>query len=197
MFIVLFNGPPRSGKDTAAEMLLTHLESRTIRPMRLESLSFPLRKMAYGMADWKGELDGPNYETFKTQRFLPFKGGTGRELMIDASEKFLKQVYGETIMAEMLIDRSWDIVGHGLVIVRDSGFQLEIDPIISAFGSSNTYVVRMHREGCDFASDSREYVNHPLSRNNFDLWNNGSLDDLETEVVRVYGRMVNQLGWVL
>lgn len=195
MFAVCFNGPPGSGKDTAAEMLAEHLDSRTDLSVRQESLSFPLRSIAYAMIEFNGPRTSEAYELFKATSFAAFGGRTGRQLMIDVSESFLKPLYSQQIMSEMLIERNREI--DGILLIRDSGFQHEVNLLMRAYGHSNVYVVRVSREGCDFSNDSREWVKHRDIGSAMDLANNGSFDDLRTEVVRIYGRLVNQMGWKL
>lgn len=191
MYIVGFNGPPRSGKDTMARMLAEHLDSKTNLPVREVSLSMPLRRIAYAMVNFIGETDGPDYERFKVTHFPQFDRA-GRHLMIDVSESFLKPTYGQQVMADLLIE---DLVGFdGIVLIRDMGFQVELDTLAKLIGFHQVYAVRVSREGCDFGNDSRFWVQHPFSAN---VRNNGTLDDLRTEAVRIYGRMVNQMGWKL
>lgn len=195
MYVVVFNGPPRSGKDTVAQMLVEHMDSRIVKPVRQSSLSWPLRVLAYAMTSFKGEYDGPDYERFKLTRFPQFGDRLGRELMIDVSERFLKQCYGQTIMAHMFLARNAEF--PGLNLIRDGGFQVEISTLIRAYGPRNVYVVQVVREDCDFNNDSREWVFHPNSSCHMQLYNNGTLDDLRTEAGRIYGRLINQMGWVL
>src|SRR3546814_7749146 len=48
MYIVGFNGPPRSGKDTLAEMLANHMDKHQVTlPVKFESLRLPLRNLAH------------------------------------------------------------------------------------------------------------------------------------------------------
>lgn len=195
MYVVGFNGPPESGKDTLARFLLEHVEGQgCITPIREESLSLPLRSIGYAMVDWRGELDGENYKAFKDTWFADLERD-GRHLMIDASESFLKPVYGLEIMANMLLTR---LIGfNGLVLVRDNGFQVELAPLIRAFGRQNVAVVQCHRPGKDFANDSREWVTHPDPLMNLRVDNDSDLEHLRTEAGRLYGRLVNARGWKL
>lgn len=196
MYIVGFNGPPRSGKDTLAQMLEEHMRKQGVPSARIrqDSLSMPLRHIAYAMTGWGGEVDGPNYEKFKEQYFDEFLKG-GRHVMIDVSERFLKPVYGEQIMAKMLLRRH--IGFDAVVLVRDMGFQCEVNPLRQWTGGRNLYLVNVERPGCDFTNDSREWVNHNDTGCQMIVRNTGSLDDLRTEAGRIYGRLVNQMGWTL
>ncbi len=194
MYIVGFNGPPESGKDTLAEMLAEHMNKQGVTlPVRFESLSLPLRKIAYAMVDWPGELDGPAYADFKRTEF-PRLGTDGRHIMIDASERFLKVVYGIDVMAQLLLERNEGF--HGVLLIRDCGFQCEVSPLEQAVGAANLYMNRVTRAGKTFAdlNDSREFVQ--ATNMNY-VSNDGTLDDLRVEAGRIYGRLVNQLGWKL
>lgn len=197
MYIVAFNGPPECGKDTLAQMLVEHMDSRITLPVRQDSLSLMLRKVAYTLTGYEGfHLDGPDYAAFKRKEFqLGERMVTGRQIMIDVSERFLKPTYGEEVMASLMLLRYVDY--HGLLLIRDSGFQLEVDPLIRFAKPENVYVVRILRDGKTFEFDSRESVFHPNAKHNMEISNNGTLDDLATEAGRLYGRLVNQLGWKL
>lgn len=193
MYIVGFNGPPQVGKDTMARMLAEHMDSQGVTlPVKEVSLSMPLRRIAYAMVGWEGRpLDGEPYEDFKTTHFSAF-WRTGRELMIDVSEKFLKPCYGQTIMAKLLIQDLGSF--PGVVLVRDMGFQVEAETLRGFVGKHNFCGARVVRSGCDFSNDSREWVTH----SQLNVFNNdGTLDDLRTEAGRLYGRLVNQMGWIL
>ena len=195
MYIVGFNGPPQSGKDTLAEMLANHMDNQGVTlPVRFESLSLPLRRIAYTIAGWEGDLEGNTYEAFKKATFrLGFDMVSGRQIMIDVSERFLKPCYGIEVMAQMLIARNQDF--HGVLLVRDCGFQTEVNPLELWAGVANLYMVNVLREGCDFSNDSREFVH--TNGKIHQVYNDGGLADLATEAGRIYGRLVNQCGWKL
>lgn len=199
MYIVAFNGPPRSGKDTMAEMLANHMDQQQVVTMVVpESLSLPLREIAYAMTGWVGPTDGENYERFKVTNFNQFANCSdiainGRQLMIDVSEDFLKPKYGIEIMAQLLIARNRH-VEPAVLLIRDSGFQIEVDPLVRWVGEDNLYVAQVHRPGTSFAGDSREWVEHTRMSSYI---NDQDLDHLATEAGRLYGRLVNQLGWKL
>ena len=202
MFVVGFNGPPRCGKDTLASLLAKEIESRhqTI-PVMETSLSTPLREVAYKLIglDYQEESSMLPYEEFKPT-FFPQLQSTGREILIDVSERFLKPCYGQDIMAKLWLSSlpEWVYDSHCVVMIRDSGFQCEINPIIERVGPMNFLVVKVLRDGFDsFEGDSREWVQHPALEMNTVIHNSGTLDDLRTEAARLYGRLVNQKGWSL
>lgn len=195
MYIVCFNGPPYSGKDTMARMLAEHMDSQEVTiPVVEVSLSLPLRRLAYQMVgrDYIPET----YDDFKKETFPQFGGVTGRQLMIDVSERFLKLCYGQDIMAKMLLNELADLEfpDKGVVLVRDSGFQCEVQPLIDAVGARNLFVVQIHRTDCTFVGDSREWVEHSLMGRTY---NNESLESLRADAVALYDGLVNTLGWQL
>lgn len=200
MYIVCFNGPPRSGKDTMARMLAEHMDSQGVKvPVVEVSLSTPLRRIAYQMIGENYVHDGIgnfSYDAFKEDTFPQFNC-TGRQLMIDVSEKFLKPCYGQRIMADMLLAELHELPPYpfdGVVLVRDSGFQCEIEPLVDAVGDSNLYVVNLRRSGCDFSNDSREWVHHEFGG---EFYNNEALADLRVTTTVLYERLVHEMGWVL
>lgn len=196
MYIVAFNGPPRSGKDTLAEMLANHMDAQGVTTMVVpESLSLPLREIAYTMTGWIGSTDGSNYEQFKTTHFEAF-GKDGRQIMIDVSERFLKPTYGMEIMAELLRSRNENI-GPAVLLIRDCGFQIEIDPLVRWVGEKNLCLVQVHRPETSFENDSREWVHHPDAMMQLGVSNDFDLEHLQTEAGRIYGRLVNRMGWKL
>lgn len=195
MYIVCFNGPPYSGKDTFARMVADELDSRKVEtPVILVSLSSPLRRLAYAMV---GRLYVPEtYDDFKKETFPQFGGGTGRQLLIDVSERFLKLCYGQHIMANMLLNELHEVQfpSNGLVLVCDSGFQCEVDPFVNAVGVDNLYVARVVRNGCSFKNDSREWIYHKHE----DVWHNsGTLDRLRKKAKSFASGLIEDLGWTL
>lgn len=184
MYIIGFNGPPGSGKDTLAKMVGDIIESNSDVAIKYESLSYPLRSIAYAMTGWTGELDGPDYDAFKNEVFIAFGNRTGRQLMIDVSEKFLKTEYGITIMALMLIERNLNF--SGVLLVRDSGFQIEVDPLVDWVGAANLAIVQCKRPGHSFGGDSREWVFPPLGRKFFIANNNAGLTNLQIEAEEIF-----------
>ena len=150
------------------------------------------------------------YPQFGWSKFKSQQHAIGRELMIDVSERFLKPCYGQDIMAKLLrasVPLSFD----GLILIRDSGFQCEVDPIIEWVGAENFLVCQVFRDGFDsFENDSREWVWNNYTVERFRrvggeagsmvpmttmITNAGTLDQLKVEAGRLYGRCVNSRGW--
>src|SRR3546814_1538367 len=73
---------------------------------------------------------------------------------------------------------------EGILLIRDCGFQIEVDPLEEWVGVENLYMVNLFREGCDFTNDSREYV-HTHGKMH-QVYNDSTLDHLQTEAGRIY-----------
>lgn len=202
MYIIGFNGPPQCGKDTLSRLLTKEIESRhSVIPVLEVSLSSPLRTIAYSMVGLHYPNPALDYEDFKPT-FFPQYGVTGRQLMIDVSEKFLKPTYGPRIMADLLLASlpSWMFQNTCVVMIRDCGFQIEVDPIVERVGAENFVVCKVVRDGHDsFIGDSREWVQHPWRGMNFNIYNSGSLQDLEERAKGLYEDLVRpeSIGWTL
>src|SRR3546814_7526252 len=83
-------------------------------PVKFESLGLPLRHIAHAVVGRTYEESG--YEAFKEEWFDLLQSD-GRHLMIDSSESFLKQCYGQDVMARLLIQRNLDF--EGILLIRD------------------------------------------------------------------------------
>lgn len=194
MYVVGFNGPPYSGKDTAAAMLAQKIENEKLDPtlpIYQDSLSLPLREIVYAMVG--RNYDPITYDDFKCEKFPQFENRSGRQLMIDVSESFLKPVYGQPIMANLLAAR-YDPHSKGVLLIRGLGFQCEVDPLCKYFGWGNVRIVHVNRTGHSFSGDSREWV-YGLDNTAYQLSNHGGLDILKLQVDKLYYHLVEALGW--
>ena len=189
MYIVGFNGPPRSGKDTLAGMVADAL-SEWNRDNWIRSLSLPMRQMAFGALGL--EYTNDYYEAIKDVPQAAL-GCTVRQFMIDLSEKFMKPTYGQTIWSQLLTSEfhsAWD--SNSVLLIPDIGFEVECKYLSEIASPENFYLVRTAREGCSFDNDSRSYINwDPMGA----FVNNGSLEDWRQTADAVVWRLVNQLGW--
>ena len=190
MYIIGFNGPPQCGKDTAARLMQEYLDGATDLPVKEESLSLPLRWIAYAMVG--RTYTEESYEDFKRESFPQFKR-TGRELMIDVSVRFLKGVYGQTIMADLLLARNADF--NGILLLRDTGFQSEVDRLSRAMNPKNVCIARVYRPDTTFDNDSRGWVFNYLGSHNTMVSNDGDMDHLHNQVIRLHDFVTGQLGW--
>lgn len=155
MKIILLNGPPRSGKDYAGRALRAKVVNSYIFKMarQLKERTHAL----YGLGEDGVCYPHDWYENVKDKPLEDFLGITPRGAYIAVSEMLMKPLHGEDIFGRWLCD---DIATSGvdLALVTDAGFQLECETVIERFGADNVTLVRIHRDGCDFSSDSRSYI---------------------------------------
>lgn len=171
MRVVLLNGPPRSGKDTAGAALGALLEGG-YTPNRMSKAKFsdPLKigvHATFGLLDEQGHpLPADWFESRKDQPCDEFFGETPRNAYIYHSENYLKPKYGRNVFGRILARRIKQLedssdrifVGRTVVYIPDSGFYEEAEPVVNLVGPQNVMLVRIHRTGCDFSNDSRNYL---------------------------------------
>lgn len=149
--LVLLQGPPGSGKDTAAKWLdrqwqYEHFKFSTpIR--RLVRLFFPNHDLEEIKSTRVSELGYSAYDK------------TVRHFMIDFSEAFIKPRLGTDAFGRCLLDdlKSLDVEPRDHIVVSDSGFAAEAEPLISYFGEAKTFIIQLSRPGTSFDGDSRSY----------------------------------------
>lgn len=185
---IFLNGPAGCGKDTLGELLMIQAV-RTGHGAMLAKLAQPLREIGFALVPG---FNDKSYGKFKQHTHAPF-GITGRQIMIDASEKFLKQVYGPDIMSQLLLAHNAHVHHSVVHIVTDSGFQSEIDYFQRE--GHDVVLANIHRPGYDFTGDSREWVRSPHShRESFHVDNSGGLDYLEVQARHLWAYARRELG---
>lgn len=172
--VILFNGPPGCGKDSAVD--------------RLHPLSSTNYKIAFKNAIYKiaAEIYGIEYSAFKeicTDRdkketiFDILDGKTPRQTLIEVSEKVIKPFYGKDFFGKNLARK---LTNSGTYLISDGGFPDELLPVINEIGSENVFVVRIRGRG-SFEGDSRDYFTDEfLNSCNVRYWdvdNTGTLDE--------------------
>lgn len=168
MFILLVNGPPRSGKDTVADLVFQITKSS--RKMKFAS---PLKKAVH--ASFSLMVPEDHFELVKEQPRDEFYGLTPRQAYINHSEKYMKPLYGKDIYGRLMLRQLEPFSqkhGPKFIVIADCGFQEEVDTVCR---KHPCLLFRMHREGCDFSNDSRGYIRH---ENMIDVPNNGTTNDL-------------------
>ena len=183
MKFLLVNGPPRSGKDTMGGVLERLALQQTPNVLSTK-LAKALKEMAHdALCPVKG-LDHWVFEAEKDKPRPDLYGRTWREVYIAFSEKFAKPLFGEGYWARVLLDEVDEAdQDHPLdyVIVTDCGFQTEVGVIREWAEERGHEVVllKMHRAGCDFSKDSREYVTLNGKGREMDVYNDSTIEWLE------------------
>lgn len=154
MKIILMNAPPRAGKSTAAKMLASGHENRTVI-----GFSFHLKKMTHGIylgrAGW--DMDPDAFDGCKSEPQEILGGMSWRQVYIHYSENVIKPLHGKEWFGEMFVRAAY-ASGADIVAVPDSGFVQEAERTVREFGPENVRLVRIYKDGCTFAGDSRSYI---------------------------------------
>ena len=157
-FVVFLNGPPGSGKDFAAQTLVEAEDITTAHHKFAE----PLQDMACALL----EIDHKTLEMSK-KHVVGLFGVTVRQILIDISEKWMKQCYGKDIFGKIAAERVSEAMQlsdhfgeepYDLYVFSDCGFDSEVSHVLNLFGVENSVVVRIYRQGCTYEGDSRSYI---------------------------------------
>lgn len=147
--IIAFNGPPRSGKDTIANVLATRLENTYTSVIVRSQLSLPMRLAVCAMLGI--EYSEFTYERIKDQ-VQEITGETFRQTMIRLSEEHVKPAYGNDIWVKSAMARAMVELPH-IVVISDLGFPEEINYLESTY--AEVLVVQIDRDGSTWDNDSR------------------------------------------
>lgn len=185
MKIIFLNGPPRSGKDSAATALQVRFTG--IAEMKFSDPVKTAVHAAFGLAHGAG-----GFEKRKDEPCAEFFGQIPRQCYINHSEKYMKPLYGQDIFGKLFVRRT-DFIQYShkkVIVISDSGFASEAQPVIEKFGAENCMLVRIHRQGCNYSKDSRSYLELPVAYTT-NIHNDGELEDLAHRIIEEYERFVN------
>lgn len=165
--LVLFNGPPRSGKDTASKILSELLGGPPVYWLADHLCTMVQR------AHWL-DPHPKAYEGVKDVPMPALEGKTPRQARIAFAERYIKPTYGADFFAKRLHESMPSTVK--LKIIADLGFDEEMRLLEQ---HHRCVIVQLRREGCDFSNDSRKYVEPgECGGACVMLDNNGSIEDL-------------------
>lgn len=166
--IIFVNGPPRAGKDTVGNIIFEELEKRGVGVAvgKFAGVLKTRTHAAYGLFDERGGPLPPDaFEDRKDDPLPEFLGLSPRKAYIMMSEAYYKPTHGQTVFGKLLLQdilKLFDALPCGaerpVIVISDSGFEPETEPIIERFGSEECALIRVHREGFDFSGDSRSYL---------------------------------------
>lgn len=178
--IVILNGPPGSGKDSLGNLLATGMNAKQ------QEFKAPLYRFGAAMLN----IALPQFlflyqdRTWKEAKRPELMGMSIRDLFIWYSEEVIKPKFGKAWFGVQACNSSniFDWVNHGIYFT-DGGFIEELAPLVERFGADNFIIARIHRDGCNFASDSRRYLEDQELKDIgvntvFDLDNNGTKMEL-------------------
>ena len=150
--IIIFNGPPGSGKDEAASFFKENFGFKSL------SFKYQLFKQTMNHFDVNEEwfMEGYEDREVKEKKCEALNGMSRREAMIYVSEEIIKPKHGKNYFGKMVSEEVEDNVHYA---IADGGFVEELAPLIERVGAENIVIVQLARFGCDYSSDSRRYFN--------------------------------------
>ena len=153
--IILLNAPPGAGKDFAAQFLV-----KNVKDCRLDKFARVLKERTHALYGFPNR-DFMYYEDTKDIASNDFLGLTPRQAYIKVSETYFKPTHGNRVFGELL-SKELSNISEEVIAISDSGFYEEAKVLIEKYGTSNVLLIKIHREGCDFSEDSRDYIELPV-----------------------------------
>lgn len=152
--IIIFNGPPGSGKDEAA----SYFKRRGFKHLSFKYVLFKETISFFGV-DEEWFMDGYDDRSVKERPEDLLEGMSRREAMIYVSEEITKPAFGDDIFGVYVANEIEDGKNYA---ISDGGFEDELVPLINRVGADDIVLVQLTRDGCDYSSDSRRYFNGNL-----------------------------------
>ena len=198
--IIIFNGPPGTGKDEAA----AYFERRGFIHKSFKQQLFVKTAEHFDVdLDWfMKDYDNRGIKELPSQKL---NGMSRREALIYVSEKLIKPQYGLDFFGTLVAN---ELEYHNNYVVSDGGFVEELKPIINKIGAENVVLVQLTREGCDYSTDSRRYFDgnlvkeyvlkhqtpikkqyilpHKFSVNTYRVHNNGTINEFHGVLQEIY-----------
>jgi len=179
--VIFLNGPPRCGKDTAGEIIEKAVAGAQTFKLA-HALKIGTHALFAGLRGTRAPQAAMNRghnraDMYEHSKGLPsefFYGKTPREAYIAVSELLCKPLLGQDFFGRLVAYAIGQEPHCPLWAITDSGFAHEAEPIIRAVGRENCTLVRVHRDGCTFAGDSRSYIDLDVPTK-LDLNNNGTI----------------------
>lgn len=168
--VIMFNAPPRAGKDTACEILMRKFpESVKYEYFKEYLYKESAKVLGLDFNFWASVCQDGD---LKDKPMLRLQAGeaegslTPRDVLINVAENVLKPKHGKDCIAnataqkiEKTIQQFRTEKGYNpIVVVPDLGFPYEADAVRTLIPSAEVAVVHITREGYTFEGDSRNYV---------------------------------------
>lgn len=170
-YVIVLNGPPRSGKDTLGDFLLNTYKG-SIMSLRFSQV---LKDGAHRLLGLNCHTEA--YNDYKDANHEDFFGMKPRDFYIQLSEQFMKTRFGSDVFGHLWVreyTRLMEVYEEAMSIgksanqhttlqppvcvVTDCGFEEELKPLINYFGKDRINLIQIHRHDYDFSNDSRSYL---------------------------------------
>lgn len=154
--VVVFNGPPSSGKDTFTHYLMAHT-GVIHAAFKNRLIEIALAISGVDSLTWERW-----YSADKEKGRDELWGLSCRAFLIKVSERMIKPHFGQSYFGECEaknIRRYPNEFKECGFCFSDSGFNAELAEVVKEAGPENVIVVQLHRSGTSFKGDSRAYLN--------------------------------------
>lgn len=201
-YLVLLNGPPGSGKDTAADAILENFNARKMK------IATPLKEATAAIGGLSLGDYIRKFETKPGAKDEPaeaFGGFTAREINIAVSEGIVRELAertgrvtdAETLWGRMFVSRMRRPHSFLVTAVSDCGFQRELSPIMcSGIKPDHVLLLRIYRPGKSFEGDSRERVTlapwKEAGATEIDIHNVATVEVFKLAVVNMVSRWIGE-----
>jgi hypothetical protein len=169
---IIFNGPPRSGKDTAKDSVARWLKDN-YRDTYVANITFSdLMKSSlpilYGIDidEWNERYNSDA----KDEPWDKLFGWSQRQILISYAEEQLKRIHGTDVFPRLLknkiestMKRVWQEHRQQCVFLMDVGFDEEFKEFTEMVGKDRCMLIKIERKGCNFSHDSRKYIRERLT----------------------------------
>ena len=153
--IVIFNGPPGSGKDEAASLYKRELGFHSLS---FKHVLFKETIKHFGVSE-EWFMEGYNDREQKEKKEHSLGNRSRREAMIYMSEEVIKPNHGKDFFGVQVASEIKKSVNYA---ISDGGFVEELVPLVNKVGNKNIVIVQLTRDNCSYSSDSRRYFNGKL-----------------------------------
>lgn len=162
--IVVFNGPPNCGKDTAALLMKEYLGSQEVNLCSFKKTLIELAVKLSGLSSkqWEDIYTRELKDVVDWRLRVQGVAVSPRVYIIWISEEVMKPIFGLGFFGTQSANQ---IDQYSINCFSDGGFAPELDALMWRTAQLEDYfcypeviVVRIHRDGCTFKNDSRGYL---------------------------------------
>jgi hypothetical protein len=177
---MILNGPPRCGKDTAAEAVEQYFGCDIAKHVKL---STPLKAIV-------SSIFGFPIEELEKEKdsILPNQKLSYRDAQIHTFSQ-LVPVFGEDWLGKWLVN-TLDDYEQEYFVLSDGGRSADIRPLLRIVSPEDILIVQIMREGCSFMGDIRSYITAQNVRTRPTV--NKNLADFKAEMVDFAGEFFGE-----
>lgn len=185
--VIILNGPAGSGKDAITKYVCNNLGNYMQAEFKEPLYSHVAQAIGMDYDEFRN-----HYQDREWKESPQYNGHSVRDLMIHTSENYLKPVFGDDYFGHNLVKR---LQSHqrwftGDFIISDGGFSSELEAVVA--GGFEVVLIHLHRDGCSFAGDSRNYVLTNSVDRIYNLNNDGTIEEAALKVTEILAEIRNR-----